>query len=50
MLTKEREKELRKLAVDIRGQIARCIAHTEAHSGHVGGSFSLAELMAVLYG
>lgn len=50
MLSREKEKELRKFAVDIRAEVAKCIAGTEAQSGHIGGSFSLAELMAVLYG
>ena len=50
MLTRARELELQEFAIDIRAEIAKCIAATETHSGHVGGSFSLAELMAVLYG
>ena len=50
MLTNERIRELRKFAIDIRAEIAKAIAWTEAQRGHIGGSFSLAELMAVLYG
>lgn len=50
MLTENRIKELCKFAIDIRAEIAKTIAATEAGSGHIGGSFSLAELMAVLYG
>lgn len=50
MLTENRRKELAKMAVDIRAEIAKMIYETEAQRGHIGGSFSLAELMAVLYG
>ncbi len=49
-MTNERIKELRKLAIDIRAEVAKSISSTEAGSGHIGGSFSIAELMAVLYG
>lgn len=50
MLTDKRVKELRKLAIDIRAEVAKAIAATEAKRGHIGGSFSIAELLAVLYG
>ena len=50
MLSEKRAKELAKFAIDIREQVAIMINATEAQRGHIGGSFSLAELMAVLYG
>lgn len=39
---------LKKLAIDIRIETIRMIAHTG--KGHIGGSMSLAEVLAVLYG
>ena len=42
MLTDKRVKELRKLAIDIRAEVAKAIAATEAKRGHIGGSFSIA--------
>lgn len=47
MLTAERTRELRALACDIRIETMRAIA--SIGSGHVGGSLSMAELLAVLY-
>lgn len=39
---------LKKLAIDIRIETIRMIAHTG--KGHIGGSMSIAEVLAVLYG
>lgn len=50
MLDTIKRKQLAKLAIDIRAEVAKMINATEAQRGHIGGSFSLAELMAVLYG
>ena len=44
----EQKKELMRLAADIR--IAAMEAFTELGFGHVGGSLSIADLLAVLYG
>ena len=48
MLTREKEQELLSLAAGIRTQIVHMIS--KAGAGHVGGSLSIADLMACLYG
>ena len=50
MLNDVKRRQLEKFAIDIRIEIAKMINATEAQRGHIGGSFSLAEVMAVLYG
>lgn len=48
MLSKQQEKELKVFAIEIRKQILKTIA--SAGKGHIGGSLSIADLLAVLYG
>lgn len=46
-MTVQRAKELQKLAMDLRITGLKMVQ--KAHSGHIGGAFSLSEIMAVLY-
>jgi transketolase len=46
-MNKERIKELRLIAQDLRITGLKMVQN--AHSGHIGGAFSLSEIMAVLY-
>ena len=46
-MDQQRVKELRKIAQDLRITGLKMVQ--EAHSGHIGGAFSLSEIMAVLY-
>lgn len=48
MLTKEKELELKRFAIQLRMETIRCIASIGI--GHVGGALSIAEVLAVLYG
>lgn len=48
MLSKQQQKELKVFAAEIRKQILKTIA--SAGKGHIGGSLSIADLLAVLYG
>lgn len=50
MLEKEKIVELNKFAAKIRLGAVRAIAESVVHAGHLGGSMSIAEVLAVLYG
>lgn len=50
MLNEERVAELNRLAAKIRLGAVRAIAESVVHAGHLGGSMSIAEVLAVLYG
>lgn len=50
MLNEEKVMELNRLAAKIRLNAVRAIAESVAHAGHLGGSMSIAEVLAVLYG
>lgn len=46
-MTAQRAKELQKIAMDLRITGLKMVQ--KAHSGHIGGAFSLSEIMSVLY-
>lgn len=50
MLTPEQVNAFQKLAAKIRMGAIRAIAESDGHSGHLGGSMSICDLLAVLYG
>lgn len=48
MMNEAEKKELKRFSIEIKKEIVKMISHVP--SGHIGGSMSIADLLAVLYG